>query len=71
MLWSGNEEGDALAEAVGEGLALGLGRGVGDCVSVGLGVNVGGAPFGLFCHKYRALAKQFRADSDTKLRNSA
>ena len=37
----GDEEGEALAEAVGEELAVDVSRGVGDCVSVGLGVTLG------------------------------
>ena len=41
MLSSGNEEGEALAEAGGEGVAVDVSRGVGDCVGVGLGVTLG------------------------------
>jgi len=40
VLSSGNEEGEALAEVVGEGVAVDVSRGVGDCVGVGLGVTL-------------------------------
>ena len=62
----GDDERGALAEAVGEELAVDVSRGVGDCVGVGLGVTLGDGlavsvaldhKIGLYCG---AVALRFR-----------